>query len=189
MPCNCRTVLPLPKVYTEQELAKFFVACDPSESGYVRDFPINGFSRARSDVPVLERRKLSAPDGSCDRQSGSRIFPKRSEEREVPLHAELAKLLECHPHQGDARFIFPSPAGNREQNMLLKCKAVAERCGQIRRSSSQDVPIKLRQDVTVRLRRANCPALDGTQIARNHDAIWRRRSTCKTKWIWSSFQG
>ena len=27
------------------------------------------------------------------------------------------------------RFIFPSPAGNREQNMLLKCKAVAERCG------------------------------------------------------------
>ena len=57
------------------------------------------------------------------------FFPKRSEEREVPLHAELAKLLECHPHQGDARFIFPSPAGNREQNMLLKCKAVAERCG------------------------------------------------------------
>jgi len=55
--------------------------------------------------------------------------PKRCEEREIPLHAELAKLLERHPHCEMSPFVFPSPTGKREQNMLLKCKAVAERCG------------------------------------------------------------
>ena len=35
------------------------------------------------------------------------FFPKRSEEREVPVPAELAELLESHPDQVDARSSFP----------------------------------------------------------------------------------
>ena len=122
-------ILPLPKVYTEQELAKFFVACDPSELAMFATFLLTGFREQEvmylfwSDVSSqLRTVRVTA-------KADLGFFPKRSEEREVPLHAELAKLLACHPHQGDARFIFPSPSGNREQNMLLKCKAVAERCG------------------------------------------------------------
>jgi len=41
----------------------------------------------------------------------------------------LARLLEKRPHLHSERFVFPSPTGNREHNMLLKCKAVAERAG------------------------------------------------------------
>jgi len=122
-------ILPLPKVYTEQELAKFFVACDPAELAMFATFLLTGFREQEvmylfwSDVSSqLRTVRVTA-------KADLGFFPKRSEEREVPLHAELAKLLECHPHQGDSRFIFPSPAGNREQNMLLKRKAVAERCG------------------------------------------------------------
>jgi integrase len=55
--------------------------------------------------------------------------PKRWEEREIPIPLELAKLLEGRPHLHNERFVFPSPRGNREHNMLLKCKAVGERAG------------------------------------------------------------
>lgn len=122
-------ILPLPKVYTEQELAKFLAACVPSELAMFATYLLTGFREQEvmylfwSDVSFQLRtiRVTAKPDLG--------FSPKRSEEREIPLHGELAKLLERHPRQGDGRFIFPSPAGNREQNMLLKCKAVAERCG------------------------------------------------------------
>ena len=122
-------ILPLPKVYTEQELAKFFVACDTSELAMFATFLLTGFREQEvmylfwSDVSSqLRTVRVTA-------KADLGFFPKRSEEREIPLHAELSKLLESHPRQANARFIFPSPAGKREQNMLLKCKAVAKRCG------------------------------------------------------------
>ena len=122
-------ILPLPKVYTEEELAKFLGACDTWELALFATFLLTGFREqevmylAWSDISFQLRtvRVTAKPDLG--------FSPKRSEEREIPLHAELALLLECHPRKGDARLIFPSPAGNKEQNMLLKCKAVAQRCG------------------------------------------------------------
>jgi len=66
-------------------------------------------------------RVLSKPD--------LKFFPKRWEEREVPVPVELAELLESHPVTIDSPFVFPSPTGNREQNFLRRCKVVAERAG------------------------------------------------------------
>ena len=66
-------------------------------------------------------RVLSKPD--------LKFYPKRWEEREVPVPAELAELLERHPVSSDSPFVFPSPTGNREQNFLRRCKAIAERAG------------------------------------------------------------
>jgi site-specific recombinase XerD len=45
----------------------------------------------------------------------------------VPVR--LANILERHPQTNGSVFMFPSPTGNREQNMLRLCKAVAERAG------------------------------------------------------------
>ena len=50
---------------------------------------------------------------------------KRWEEREVSITEQLAKLLRVHPRRSGCLFVFPSPTGNREQNMLNNCKAVA----------------------------------------------------------------
>ena len=66
-------------------------------------------------------RVLSKPD--------LKFFPKRWEEREVPVPVELAELLERHPVSIDSPFVFPSPTGNREQNFLRRCKLIAERAG------------------------------------------------------------
>lgn len=57
------------------------------------------------------------------------FFPKRWEEREVPVPSELAQLLENHPHTLGSAFLFPSPTGNREQHLLDRCKAIADRAG------------------------------------------------------------
>jgi integrase len=53
--------------------------------------------------------------------------PKRWEEREVPITEQLVSLLRAHPKRPGCLFVFPSPTGNREQNMLNNCKAVAAR--------------------------------------------------------------
>jgi integrase len=58
-----------------------------------------------------------------------KFFPKRWEEREVPVPVELAELLERHPVSIDSPFVFPSPTGNREQTFLRRCKLIAERAG------------------------------------------------------------
>jgi integrase len=55
------------------------------------------------------------------------FYPKRWEEREVPITSQLAELLRHHPKRADSQFVFPSRTGNREQHMLDRCKAVAAR--------------------------------------------------------------
>ena len=57
------------------------------------------------------------------------FFPKRWEERKVPVPVRLANILDRHPQTSGSVFMFPSPTGNREQNMLRLCKAVAQRAG------------------------------------------------------------
>jgi integrase len=122
-------VLPLPKVYTEQELERFLGACDEWERTLFSTFLLTGFREQEvmylfwSDVSF----QLRTIRVTAKKDLG--FSPKRCEEREIPLHAELAKLIERHPRHEDCRFVFPSPTRNREQNMLLKCKAIAERCG------------------------------------------------------------
>jgi len=57
------------------------------------------------------------------------FYPKRWEDREVPATVELITELQKHTRRPNCQFVFPSPTGNREQDMLDRCKAVAKRAG------------------------------------------------------------
>jgi integrase len=57
------------------------------------------------------------------------FYPKRWEDREIPAPVELIDELRKHTHHPNCQFVFPSPAGSREQHMLDRCKSVAERAG------------------------------------------------------------
>jgi integrase len=122
-------ISPLPLEYTEEELALFFEATTGRERELFFTFLLTGFREQEvaflfwSDVNLKFRtiRVTSKP------QLG--FSPKRWEEREIPVPVQLAELLDKRPHLHSERFVFPSPTGNREHNMLLKCKAVAERAG------------------------------------------------------------
>ena len=122
-------VLPLAKVYTEEELEKFLGACDAWEGALFSTFLLTGFRE--QEVMYLFWGDLSFPLRTIRVTAKKELgfSPKRCEEREIPLHAELAKLIKCHPRQENCQFVFPSTTGKREQNMLLRCKAVAARCG------------------------------------------------------------
>jgi integrase/recombinase XerD len=119
----------LPKVYSEEQQSRFLEACDSWERALFSTFLFTGFREQEvmylfwKDLnPKLRTvRVLSKPD--------LKFYPKRWEEREVPVPAELAELLERHPVSIDSPFVFPSPTGNREQNFLRRCKLIAERAG------------------------------------------------------------
>jgi integrase/recombinase XerD len=57
------------------------------------------------------------------------FYPKRWEEREVPIPKTLIDRLQSYPRHRTSRFVFPSPPGNRDLHMLDKCKAIAKRAG------------------------------------------------------------
>ena len=119
----------LPVAYTDEDLAKFFAACGDFHRAMYSPFLMTGFREQEvmylfwSDVNLDLRtaRVTSKPDLG--------FTPKRCEEREVPITAQLVDLLRNHPHRPGCSFVFPSPAGNREQHMLDHCKAIARAAG------------------------------------------------------------
>jgi integrase len=119
----------LPKEYREEDLGRFFESCYDSERVLFSTFLLTGFREQEvmylfwSDVNLQLRtvRVTAKPELG--------FYPKRWEERQVPAPAELITELQKHTRRPNCQFVFPSPAGNREQHMLDRCKAVAKRAG------------------------------------------------------------
>jgi integrase len=122
-------VTSLPIEYSDNDLKKFFDACTSEERTIFTTFLLTGMRDqevvhlAWGDINfALNTIKVTAkPDLG--------FYPKRWEEREVPVPRPLTELLAKHPRNSGCRFVFPSPAGNREYHLLDKCKAVATRAG------------------------------------------------------------
>ena len=119
----------LPEQYTDSDLKRFFDACQSGERTLFSTFVLTGF-REREVVhlfwddinPKLHTIKVVAkPDLG--------FYPKRWEEREVPVPKQLIEMFEAHPRVRKIRLVFPSPRGNREYHMLKKCKQIAQRAG------------------------------------------------------------
>ncbi|HEY4360382.1 MAG TPA: tyrosine-type recombinase/integrase [Bryobacteraceae bacterium] len=122
-------VISLPREYGDADLKKFFAACTPAERVLFSTFLFTGFREQETvnlfwadiNFTLTTIRVTAKPDLG--------FWPKRWEEREVPTPKALLDLLRDHLRRENCRFVFPSPAGNREWNMLLRCKAIAKRAG------------------------------------------------------------
>ena len=122
-------ITPLPREYRTADLAKFFKAAYDSEKALFATFLLTGLRE-------LEVVHLFWTDVSFELQTVRvtakpelGFYPKRWEEREVPIPAQLIKLLKAHPRRPGCNFVFSSPKGNREYHMLDRSKAVAKRAG------------------------------------------------------------
>ncbi len=122
-------ITPLPREYRETELTKFFGACSGREQVLFSTFLLTGFRE-------LEVVHLLWPDLNLELQTirvtakpELGFYPKRWEEREVPIPATLVSLFRGYSSRPPSQFVFPSPAGNREYHMLDHCKDVAKRAG------------------------------------------------------------
>jgi integrase len=122
-------ITPLVKVYRHEDLARFFGVCSDAERALFATFLLTGFREQEvmylfwTDVNFDLRtvRVTAKPELG--------FYPKRWEDREVPAPAELLEELRKHRHRPNCQFVFPSPAGNREQHMLDHCKAIAVGAG------------------------------------------------------------
>ena len=122
-------ITPLPREYRTADLAKFFKAADGNQKVLFSTFLLTGLRE-------LEVVHLFWTDISLELQTVRvtakpelGFYPKRWEEREVPIPVQLIDLLKAHPRRGSCSLVFSSPRGNREYHMLDHCKAVAKRAG------------------------------------------------------------
>jgi len=119
----------LPREYREQELRTFFAACDESERALFLTFLLTGFREQEVMYLFWSDIKADLRTVRVTAKAELGFYPKRWEEREVPIPAYLAELLQKHPRKERSPFVFPSPTGNREQHLLDRCKEVAKRAG------------------------------------------------------------
>lgn len=118
----------LPREYCEDDLGRFFGACDAWERALFSTFLLTGMREQEvmhlwwPDINFRLRtiRVTAKPERG--------FYPKRWEEREIPIANQLVSLLKGHPRT-NSPFVFPSPTGNREQNMLRRVKEVAVQAG------------------------------------------------------------
>jgi integrase/recombinase XerD len=119
----------LPQEYSDKELEKFFANCSSWEHALFLTFLLTGFREQEVMHLAWEDVNFALHTVRVTAKPDLGFYPKRWEEREVPVPKALAELLRKHPRMEKSRFVFPSPPGNRELHMLDKCKAVAERAG------------------------------------------------------------
>ena len=157
----------LPREYPDADLTKFFGACNSVERVLFSTFLFTGFREQEVVHLVWSDLNFALNTIRVTVKPDLGFSPKRWEEREVPVAKPLLALLKEHPRRENCRFVFPSPAGNREWHMLDKCKAVATRAGldatkfdlKTFRSTVRDA------DAPCRFRRADRTALDGAPVA------------------------
>ncbi|MGO9094511.1 MAG: tyrosine-type recombinase/integrase [Bryobacteraceae bacterium] len=117
----------LPVEYTEEDLARFFGACEGWEGALFSTLLLAGMREQEvqhlfwTDINFRLRTIRVTAKAKCG------FYPKRWEEREIPVPTKLVEVLERHPKSSGSSFVFPSPTGNREQHMLDHCKEVAKR--------------------------------------------------------------
>ena len=117
----------LPKEYTDPELKKFFGASIKVERTLFSTFLFTGFREKEVVYLCWDDINFTLNMVKVTAKSELGFYPKRWEEREVPVPKQLVALLKEHPRKDESRFVFPSPTGNRELHMLDKCKEIAKR--------------------------------------------------------------
>ena len=117
----------LPCEYGEQDLARFFGVCNDKERVLFSTFLMTGLREQEVAHFVWSDINFDLRVVRVTAKPSLGFYPKRWEEREVPITVQLAELLRSHPKRSDSQFVFPSRTGNREQHMLDRCKAVAAR--------------------------------------------------------------
>ncbi len=117
----------LPEEYTDRELKRFFAASTKPEHTMFLTYLLTGFREQEVMYLTWEDVNFTLNTIRVTAKAQLGFYPKRWEEREVPVPKNLTALLKEHPRMEKSPFVFPSPRGNRELHMLDKVKDIAKR--------------------------------------------------------------
>jgi len=111
-------ITPLPREYREADLAKFFKAAYDSEKALYSAFLLPGFREMEVVHLYWSDINFDLQTARVTSKAELGFYPKRWEEREVPIPVKLIELLKAYRPRPGCKLVFPSPTGNREYHML-----------------------------------------------------------------------
>ncbi|PYV68523.1 MAG: hypothetical protein DMG97_24640 [Acidobacteria bacterium] len=122
-----------PESYEDEELAKFFGACDTEERVFFEFHLMTGFRKKEVTFCTWQDVDLKHGVVRVTAKPHHEFRPKDWEEREVPIPDKLVlSLKQWGKQRNGSEFVFPTRNGTprKHRTQLLElCKAVAERAG------------------------------------------------------------
>jgi integrase len=119
------------KIYTEEQLTKFFFACDARETAIFQTFRRAGLRE--QEVATLRRRDClldgSAPCLRIVERSEYDYVPKWYAIRDVNIDPQLASILKAWLKTHDHALVFSTPRGKVDGHILRLCQQIARRVG------------------------------------------------------------
>jgi integrase len=122
-------VEPEPEAYEQEELEKFFTACDEEERAYFKFFLMTGMREQEVIYTFWDNINLKQGVVTVTAKPGHGFSPKDYEEREIPIPDELVSLLSewKRKHVNGSAFVFPTKNGAAKFDFLDICKRIVKR--------------------------------------------------------------
>ena len=98
----------LPREYSNRELALFFSACDEPERALFSTFLLTGMREQEVVHLVWSDINFELSSVRVTAKPDLGFYPKRWEEREIPITVQLADQLRNHPRRIGSSFVFTS---------------------------------------------------------------------------------
>jgi integrase len=137
-------ITPLPREYREADLAKFFKAAYDAEKALYSTFLLTGFREMEVVHLYWSDINFDLRTARVTSKSELGFYPKRWEEREVPIPVKLTELLKTHRPVLAANSCFH----HRQETASTTCSASTTCLTIVRRSPS--VPVWTKRDSTSR---------------------------------------
>jgi len=121
-----------PEAYRDDELEKFFAACDDEERDYFTFYLMTGLRRKEVIYCTWDDIDLKAGIVRVSAKAQYGFKPKDWEERDVPIPDALIRILKQRAKHATSPFVFATKNGTPRKHrtqVLELCKAVARRAG------------------------------------------------------------
>ena len=119
------------KIYTEEQLTKFFFACDARETAIFQTFRRAGLreqelATLRTQIACLTGRLRASGLWSGPSMT---MFRSGTPPRDVNIDPQLASILKAWLKTHDHALVFPNPRGKVDGHILRLCQQIARRAG------------------------------------------------------------
>lgn len=112
-----------PEVYDQDDLDKFFAACNPFHLRVFKTLLWAGLRK--QEMEYLEWTDLSYTAGTIKVQAHDGFRPKTWEERTIEVPDDILAMLKATPLKG--KYVFGTKGGNRYTHVWDDCKEIAEK--------------------------------------------------------------
>ncbi len=116
-------------VYSEEQLEKFFVACNPRQRVIFKTFLMAGLRESELVFLTFDRLHLDRGVIRIDENPKYDFMPKAYQCRDVYIPPELVEELRKVKPMAGCDLVFPTRNGTPNNKLLIMCKRIARAAG------------------------------------------------------------